>query len=242
MLGDLLCKSFIKTIREVSKLDKLIFEWEGAFFAKHDAEQNDSLLTNDLTYSFILMVLTSPMDLRYENRFFYFQKSNDIIKLSLTQFADVDYSLFLKKWSLLFRTKIYFTNHDRDLEPEQVAEFDVIQSEYKNCLHNDILERDFPHVHLVLRYMSLSLKKSVKIMRFNDQGKEDVIVEDICFNQMRNLFLNIAVRLAMVKDERCVKVGVLMQEIIYRRIDRLLFVWDVNSEVYPNFLDDIIRE
>lgn len=243
MNGDLLTKTFMKTIRDINKLDKLIFSWESTFFAKHDPESMSAQAVNNLTYEFMLMVLTSPMDLRYENRFFYFQKDKDIIKISLTEFADIDYSLFLRKWSLLFKTKVCFVNNDHELDSKQLDTLDVIQSEYRDCLHNDIIETHFPHVQLIARYMCLSLKKSVRMLRFvNNQHQEDIVyVEDLFFSELRNLFLNAAVRLSMNSNSKCARVGMLMQKIIYQRLDRIVFGWDPNAEVYPGFLDDYLQ-
>jgi hypothetical protein len=232
MNGEYLTKTFVNTIRIISRSDELLLKWEQAFWKKYEQRlRSRDATATDLCFQFMYMIAVVPMNLHYRNKYFFFQSNNDVMKLSVSEFADVDYAIFLKRWSMLFKTKVSFVDDSDEFSDSEKNE--TVCSEYKECLHNDIVESHFPRIHMVARYMCLCLRKSLILS--DNKGYVNNIDD---FGKMRNMFLKVADKFLLADKGRHVGLGRLLLDILYNRLERIYFDWNPDEEVYPAFMGD----
>jgi len=233
MNGVFLTKTFINTFRNVDHLNHLLMLWERAFWKKHEQQmQANEVSATDLCFQFVYMIASCDMNLRYKNKYFFFQSNNDIIKISLSEFANTDYSIFLRRWTLMFKTKISYTDeHD---EASDAENNEIINSEYRDCLHNDIVDMYFPRTQLVARYACLCLRNSVNL-----SSSCDYIEEMGDFMKLRNTFITVANKLLLLNNGQHIQLGTVLLDILYNRLERICFDWDPAVEVYPLYTNDL---
>lgn len=204
MNGPLLVKMLVNTnVRKLQNLDTLIENWDRLFFMRKDDEK---LSASTLYYNFMCMLMFDKMRLRIANNYIYFQ-TNDVVKMSMTQFSETENFLFLEKWFLLFRTQT-LVDAERNLY------------DYTDCLVDNVLDQCFPRFHICARFMCLSLKQAAA-------NKDTLMATWHAFNE-------VAIRLLIDGIRPSAPLyGRILLSLLHDRNMSIHTSWDQQVEVYP---------
>jgi hypothetical protein len=204
--GAKLVKLFVNAnIRKIENLDILLTSWDKLFNLKYN---NKNYPNSTVYYYFFNMMLTDEMKLRIINDFVYFQ-SNDIVRMSLNQFPDVNNSVFLLKWFLIFET-------------QKVIDSERSLCDYEGCLFNNVLDQCFPRFQICARYMCLSMRQAC------NEGVDPMSIwHDF----------NSAVVQLLLKPETMQTARRLL-DILYNRHEGICITWNPKLEVYPGSNND----
>ena len=192
-------------IRKIEHLDVLLTSWDNLFNVKNN---NKVYPNGTIYYHFLKMILTDKMQLRIINDFVYFQ-TNDIVRMALTQFKDVNNFVFLSKWFLIF-------------ENERVIDNQKGKYDYDGCLFNNVLEACFPRFQICARYICLSLVQAHK------SGVDKLTIWNDFSSAVSMLLLDKDTFLSAKK----------LLHILHNRHFAIYNSWDPSIEVYPGSNSD----
>lgn len=198
-------KVFVGTnTRVISNLDILLVQWEKNYFVKHG-----KIPVNENCSNFIMLILSGKAQLRIEENFVYFYENNDIIRMSMNQFQTGCNAELIALWFLIFRKKISILDS---------------YCSYYDCMYNDFVDTYFPRLHIVCRYICLTLKSTMCKINENECEARTGLTAWNYFNSAAVMLLRI---------DRFKQAGLIILDILYNRFWTIITSWDPATEIYP---------